>query len=234
MSHDVHALGEHWQLFLSLSVVVVALLLVARALPRAREQESAQERRDRRGKLIEDLLTIAVAGVAAALSAHALTSFARDTLSLSGPWLLLPFGALDAAAVVCALRARRRVNTGQNAGVNGPLVWVFAGISAVFSAGDSASGARHVSVWGAVGHGIWALVAATLWEIGLVEQRRSRQERPDRQIGWIRWLHPVERIRVLGELAANTEISADQATERVRQQRQREWSACAIQNLPRA
>jgi hypothetical protein len=212
------SLRQHWQVVVGVVVVLLAAALVVRGVGRRRGEETPEQRRERRGKLAEDLLTIAVASVAAALSAHALTGFAQSTLGLHGAWRLLPFGALDSAAVVCALRARRRANAGQSAGVNGPLVWVLAGVSAVFSAGSSAAG-RQLTVWGAVGHGIWALVAAALWEIGLVEQRRSRQARPDRRVGWIRWLHPVERLQVLAELAANTEISADEATMRVRQQR---------------
>jgi hypothetical protein len=213
------ALRQHWQLALGVVVVAAAAALVARAYLRDSGDEEPERLRERRGKLTEDLLTLAVAAIAAGLSAHALTAFAQKTLGLHGAWRLMPFGALDAAAVVCAIRARRRANRGDGPGVNGPLVWVFAGISAVFSAGDSGAAHQPVTVWGALGHGIWALVAATLWEIGLIEQRRSHQERPDRRVGWIRWLHPVERLQVLGELAADTSISADDATVRVRQRR---------------
>ena len=211
--------AENWQLILGLAVVLVAVVLIARAALRRREDETVEEQRNRRGRLTEDLLTVTVATIAAVLSAHALMGYAQTTLQLTGVWRLLPFGALDAAAVVCAVRARRRARAHVSAGVNGALVWVFACVSSVFSAGGAAGPHHPLTVWGAVGHGVWALVAATLWHIGLAEERRDASPHLDRRVDWIRWLHPVERVQVLAELAADTSISADVATVRVRQQR---------------
>ena len=211
--HLTSSLTGSWPLLLGAAVVATACVLLWRAVRRHAADESPQERRSRRGRMTEDVLTIAVACIAAALSANALVTYAEHVLGLTHWWRLLPFGGLDTAAVVCAIRARRRANAGQAAGINSVLVWVLAGISAAFSA-SAASG-----LWGAIGHGIWALVAATLWELGLLEQRRQRQERPDRSLGLIRWLHPWERVQVLAELAADTEITADEATARVRERR---------------
>ncbi|MGC0419808.1 hypothetical protein [Embleya sp. AB8] len=186
------------------------------ALPEAARQALESDRaatRDRRGRRVEDLLTAAVAAAAAGLSAAQLGKFGRDVMGLSGPWAYLPFVALDFAAVVCALRARRRAARGAAAGLSGALVWVLALLSASMSASEG------TNVGEAFALGIWAPIAAVLWELGLAEERHARTARADRRVGWIRWLHPVERVLVLAELASDEHLGAAEATERVRERR---------------
>jgi hypothetical protein len=206
---------QNWQILLGCIVVIAATMLTLRARTRASQLEEAERTRlrERRGKAIEDLLTAVVATIAASMSATQLVHYAQDVVGLHGPWRLLPFGGLDVAAIVCALRARRRARRGESAGISGALVWILAVLSAAFSAGEAAN------PWAALGRGIWALIAATLWEIGLAEERHLGAPRPDRRLGWVRWLHPAERIQVLAELATDEQISADEATRRVRQRR---------------
>jgi len=205
----------HWQLLAGALVLLGATVLVLRARHRAKglDENAREQARERRGRRTEDILTGAVALAAAWMSATQLMRYAEQEMGLHGALRLLPFAGLDVAAVVCALRARRRAARGQSGGISGALVWVLAGISALFSAGEAAT------VWGAVGRGVWAPIAAVLWEIGLAEARHARLARADRRMGWIRWLHPAERMLVLAELASDEDISATEATRRVRERR---------------
>ncbi|MEU0939941.1 hypothetical protein [Embleya sp. NPDC005971] len=221
--------SRHWPYLAGALVVLASAVLVERARRRAvaerarvaalpEEARKALENdrtatRDRRGRRVEDLLTAAVAAAAAGLSAAQLGKFGRDVMGLHGPWAYLPFVALDFAAVVCALRARRRAARGAAAGLSGALVWVLALLSASMSASEGAN------VGEAFALGIWAPIAAVLWELGLAEERHARTERADRRVGWIRWLHPIERVLVLAELAADEYLGAADATERVRERR---------------
>ncbi|MYS87492.1 hypothetical protein [Embleya scabrispora] len=221
--------SRHWPYLAGALVVLASAVLVERARRRAvaerarvaalpEEARKALESdrastRDRRGRRVEDLLTAAVSAAAAGLSAAQLGKFGRDVMGLHGPWAYLPFVALDFAAVVCALRARRRAARGAAAGLSGALVWVLALLSASMSASEGANLGEAFAL------GIWAPIAAVLWELGLAEERHARTERADRRVGWIRWLHPIERILVLAELAGDEHMGAAEATERVRQRR---------------
>ncbi|MFF7247111.1 hypothetical protein ACFZBU_24780 [Embleya sp. NPDC008237] len=221
--------SRHWPYLAGALVVLASAVLIERARRRAvaerarvaalpEEARKALESdrtatRDRRGRRVEDLLTAAVAAAAAGLSAAQLGKFGRDVMGLHGPWAYLPFVALDFAAVVCALRARRRAARGAAAGLSGALVWVLALLSASMSASEGANLGEAFAL------GIWAPIAAVLWELGLAEERHARTERADRRVGWIRWLHPIERVLVLAELASDEHLGAAEATERVRERR---------------
>ncbi|MFI6977404.1 hypothetical protein ACIBSV_02320 [Embleya sp. NPDC050154] len=221
--------SRHWPYLAGALVVLASIVLIERARRRAiaerarvaalpEEARKALESdrsatRDRRGRRVEDLLTAAVAAAAAGLSAAQLGKFGRDVMGLHGPWAYLPFVALDFAAVVCALRARRRASRGAAAGLSGALVWVLALLSASMSASEGDNLGEAFAL------GIWAPIAAVLWELGLAEERHARTERADRRIGLIRWLHPIERVLVLAELAGDEHLGAADATERVRERR---------------
>ncbi|MFI1581708.1 hypothetical protein [Embleya sp. NPDC020630] len=221
--------SRDWPYLAGALVVLASAVLIERARRRAvaerarvaalpEEARKALESdraatRDRRGRRVEDLLTAGVAAAAAGLSAAQLGKFGRDVMGLTGPWAYLPFVALDFAAVVCALRARRRASRGAAAGLSGALVWVLALLSASMSASEGAGIGEMFAL------GIWAPIAAVLWELGLAEERHARTARADRRVGWIRWLHPIERVLVLAELASDEHLGAADATERVRERR---------------
>ncbi|MGW9509708.1 hypothetical protein ACWGVU_23180, partial [Embleya sp. NPDC055610] len=221
--------SRDWPYLAGALVVLASAVLIERARRRAvaerarvaalpEEARKALESdraatRDRRGRRVEDLLTAGVAAAAAGLSAAQLGKFGRDVMGLTGPWAYLPFVALDFAAVVCALRARRRASRGAAAGLSGALVWVLALLSASMSASEGAGLGEMFAL------GIWAPIAAVLWELGLAEERHARTARADRRVGWIRWLHPIERVLVLAELASDEHLGAADATERVRERR---------------
>lgn len=192
-------------------VVLAAAILVARALRRARAVRGGMtvEQRDRQHRRIEDALTLAVAAVASGLSMTGLWFYAQDVLHLTGPWRVLPYFGLDAAVIVCAIRARRRARSNEASGWNGRLVWIFALISAVF--GFSEGG----SLWGGFGRAVWPLIAATLFELGLIEQRHAAQRNTERRLN-LGWAHPIERLRAYAVLSGDSTLTADEATHQVR------------------
>ncbi|MGQ4405926.1 DUF2637 domain-containing protein [Streptomyces hayashii] len=168
---------------------------------------------DRRGRRIEDVLTVVIAAAAAALSATGLRRVGHHQMGLDAPFDLLPFVALDVAAMVCGRRARRRARDGDGPGLSGALFWILAGISSVFSASEAAS------LLGGAVRAVWPVLAAVLWEIGSLEERRAARNkggRPDRRIALVRLLHPVEAFRVALLLAARQDLAQEEATAEVR------------------
>jgi hypothetical protein len=198
-------------LITGLIVVLAASILITRALRRAKAARAGLtvEQRDARARRIEDGLTIAVAAVASGLSLTGLWHYAADVLHLNGAARVLPYFGLDAAVIVCAIRARRRARNNEASGWNGRLVWIFALISAAF--GFSEGG----SLWGGIGRAVWPLIAATLFELGLIEQRHAAQRDIRRRLS-LGWAHPIERLRVYATLSADSTLTADDATHQVR------------------
>lgn len=198
-------------LIAGLVVVLAASILIIRALLRAKAMRAGltSEQRDLRARRIEDGLTIAVAMVASGLSLTGLWYYAQDVLHLTGAWRVLPYFGLDAAVIVCAIRARRRARNNEAAGWNGRLVWIFALISAAF--GFSEGG----SLWGGLGRAVWPLIAATLFELGLIEQRQAAQRTEKRRLN-LGWAHPIERIRIYSMLSSDSTLTVDDAARQVR------------------
>ncbi|MGV2917362.1 DUF2637 domain-containing protein [Streptomyces alfalfae] len=174
------------------------------------------EAADRRGRRFEDLLTVVIAAAAAALSATGLRRVGHHQMGLETPFDLLPFVALDVAAMVCGRRARRRARDGDGPGLSGALFWILAGISSVFSASEANS------LLGGAVRAVWPVLAAVLWEIGSLEERRAARNkggRPDRRIALVRLLHPVEVLRVALLLAARQDLAQEEATAEIRTSR---------------
>lgn len=166
-----------------------------------------------RGRRIEDRLTMVIAAAAAALSATGLRRVGRHQMGLNDPFDLLPFIALDIAAMVCGRRARRRAREGEGPGLSGVLFWVLAGTSSLFSAAEAAS------PLGALVRAVWPVLAAVLWELGSLEERRAartHRARPDRRLALIRLFHPVEAVRVALLLAARQDLTQEEATTEIR------------------
>ncbi|OEV10226.1 DUF2637 domain-containing protein [Streptomyces nanshensis] len=219
---------DNWYLVLGTLVLIIGSLLIVRALRRANKRRALlaaraayDEHADRVGKRAEDILTLAVASAAAYLSSTGLRKFGRDMMQLQSPADWLPFFALDIAAFVCGKRARRRARRGDGPGLSGALMWALIGVSAVFS------GSEGDTVWQQLSRVPWPLIAGILFELGSLEERRTKREDQKRSAGeWIerkldavRMLHPVEWVRVRMALAADESISTAQATRLVRIER---------------
>ncbi|GLX06674.1 hypothetical protein Misp03_36010 [Microbispora sp. NBRC 16548] len=156
------------------------------------------------------LLSYFVATVAG-LSAQGLTGFGRDNMRLTGPWPYLLFFALDGAAGLCAFLVTRRA--ARNDVATGPriAVWLIIGASSAFNAAHAPD-----RPGAAASYALLPIIGAMLFEFTLAEVRRSSRARVDRRLGWTRWLHPVERIRVEMMLATDETMTAAHATRRVR------------------
>ncbi|MGY3677250.1 DUF2637 domain-containing protein [Streptomyces sp. TE33382] len=184
-----------------------------RAVHAALDDKQRSAAADLNGRRLEDRLTMVIAAAAAALSATGLRRVGRHQMGLSDPFDLLPFVALDVAAMVCGRRARRRARAGEGPGLSGVLFWVLAGTSSLFSAAEAAS------LLGAAVRAVWPVLAAVLWELGSLEERRaarSSRARPDRRLALVRLFHPVEAVRVALLLAARQDLAQEEATAEVR------------------
>jgi hypothetical protein len=178
--------------------------------------------RDKRGPRARDVIA-AVAqygllggftAVAAGISAQGLTGFARDSMGLRGLWPYLLFFALDGAAGVCAVLLMRRAARAEPALAPRLAVW---GLVAASSAFNGTHAPHHPAAREAFA--LMPVIAATLFEFSLRETVRQTQRAEggaDRRLTGLRWLHPVERIRVQMQLAADPQMSAEAATRRVR------------------
>ncbi|WP_327740619.1 DUF2637 domain-containing protein (plasmid) [Streptomyces nojiriensis] len=205
-----------WQFVLGTLVLTLGPAIALRrrriALAALTDDERAAAA-DRRGRRVEDILTVVIAAAAAALSATGLRRVGHHQMGLDTPFDLLPFVALDVAAMVCGRRARRRARDGEGPGLSGALFWILAGISAVFSASEA------TSLLGGAVRAVWPVLAAVLWEIGSLEERRAARNkggRPDRRIALVRLLHPIEAFRVALLLAARQDLAQEEATVEVR------------------
>ncbi len=227
--------GYEWPVGIGLAVAVLAPALLMRAVRRSDKARAAAtqpmtdqeraERRDRRGRSIEDGLTLVVAAAAAYLSSTGLRKFGRDIMRLNEPLDWLPFVGLDLAALVCGLRARRRARQGEGPGLSGALFWILIAISAIFSASEADT------FMGSVARAAWPLISGVLFELGSLEERLAAKEKLKRELGlWlerkiaaVRMLHPVEWVRVKMALAADEAISQSEATRQVRIERAGFW-----------
>jgi hypothetical protein len=157
------------------------------------------------------LLLGGFAAVAAGISAQGLTGFARQNMGLRGPWPYLLFLALDGAAGVCAVLLTRRAARAESVLTPRLAVWglVVASASFNWTHAPHRPGAPEA-------FGLMPVIGAILFEFTLRELRVRSAGRADRQLTALRWVHPVERIRVQLRLAADGRISAEAATRRVR------------------
>jgi hypothetical protein len=155
-------------------------------------------------------LLFGFAAVAAAISAHGLTGFARTSMGLRGPWPYLLWGALDGAAGLCAVLLMRRAARGEPALAPRLAVW---GLVAASSAFNWTHAPDHPAAREAFA--LMPLIAAVLFEFSLRETRHAARP-AGRRPASLQWLHPVERIRVQLQLAADDTMPAGAATRRVR------------------
>lgn len=223
MTEQVRTYAEHagqllssWQAALGAAVALLGPALLIhrhRSITARLDPHQRAAATERRGRRIEDHLTLLVAAAAATLSATGLRRVGHHQMGLTAPLDLLPFVALDIAAMVCGRRARRRAREGTGPGVSGALFWTLAAISALFSAAEAAT------PLGAAIRAVWPVLAAVLWEIGSLEERRAARRadgRPERTLTVLRLLHPIETLRVTMHLAARPHLSEADATRDVR------------------
>ena len=151
------------------------------------------------------------ASTAAGISAQGLVGFARSNMALRGPWPYLLFFALDGAAGVCAVLLVRRAARAEPGVAPRLAVWGLVAASSFFNWTHAPRRPAAPEAFG-----LMPVIAALLFEFCLREMRQRTANRADRTLGALRWLRPAERFRVQLRMAADQQVSAEEATSRVR------------------
>ncbi|MFI7126033.1 DUF2637 domain-containing protein [Nonomuraea sp. NPDC050153] len=207
-----------WVLWIVGGVIAIAavFLLVrgVKALARLAVASATDERKGAAKKVATSaalyVLLYFFWAVAAGISMRGLIGFAQDTMKLDGPWPYLLFFALDGAAAFCMVLVTKRAARAASTLVPRLAVWGLVALSAWFNASHAPDTTVAVVAWACI-----PVIAGVLFELAQAETR-NQAANPERRLSAIQWLHPVERIRVLLELAADTTVTADEATMRVR------------------
>jgi hypothetical protein len=144
------------------------------------------------GTPVEDLLTVVVAALVTIVSMNGMWRFFGNVLQFGPALRVIVFWVLEGATITFALRARRtmrdriakaiaaeegsasRLGAGST-GIDGMLMWVSTGVSAVLASMDAGS------IPAAIARLVMPLMAALLWERGL---RLERQRTAGRTINW--------------------------------------------------
>jgi len=151
------------------------------------------------------------ASTAAGISAQGLVGFARSNMALRGPWPYLLFFALDGAAGVCAVLLVRRAARAEPGLAPRLAVWGLVASSSFFNWTHAPRRPAAPEAFG-----LMPVIAALLFEFCLQEMRQRTANRADRTLGALRWLRPAERFRVQLCMAADQQVTAEEATSRVR------------------
>ena len=151
------------------------------------------------------------ASTAAGISAQGLVGFARSNMALRGPWPYLLFFALDGAAGVCAVLLVRRAARAEPGLAPRLAVWGLVAASSFFNWTHAPRRPAAPEAFG-----LMPVIAALLFEFCLREMRQRTANRADRALGALRWLRPAERFRVQLCMAGDQQVSAEEATSRVR------------------
>ncbi len=151
------------------------------------------------------------ASTAAGISAQGLVGFARSNMALRGPWPYLLFFALDGAAGVCAVLLVRRAARAEPGLAPRLAVWGLVATSSFFNWTHAPRRPAAPEAFG-----LMPVIAALLFEFCLREMRLRTANRADRTLGALRWLRPAERFRIQLCMAADQQVSAEEATSRVR------------------
>jgi Protein of unknown function (DUF2637) len=157
------------------------------------------------------VLLAGFASTAAGISAQGLVGFARSNMGLHGPWPYLLFFALDGAAGVCAVLLVRRAARAEPGLAPRLAVWGLVASSSFFNWTHAPRRPAAPEAFG-----LMPVIAALLFEFCLREMRLRTANRADRTLGALRWLRPAERFRVQLCMAADQQVSAEEATSRVR------------------
>jgi hypothetical protein len=150
------------------------------------------------------------ASTAAGISAQGLVGFARSNMALRGPWPYLLFFALDGAAGVCAVLLVRRAARAEPGLAPRLAVWGLVASSSFFNWTHAPRRPAAPEAFG-----LMPVIAALLFEFCLREMRQRTANRADRTLGALRWLRPAERFRVQLCMAADQQVTAEEATSRV-------------------
>ena len=201
--------SAQWCLVAASGVVVIVIAVALFRLVLDADADWRARLRDACAALVQHVLLFGFAAVAAAISAHGLIGFARQ----HGVARCLAVPAVGGAGrrrrVVCgaadAAGSSRRVGARAAAGGVGTGSRVE---RVQLDSRPHHPGAREAFA-------LMPLIAAILFEFSLRETRHTA-ERSERRLTGLQWLHPIERVRVQFELAADQTLSTPAAIRRVR------------------
>lgn len=125
-----------------------------------------------------DVATYSAALMASAVSSQGMWVFFGTYMSMAVPLRCLVFAFVDVGILALALRGRDNMREFGAAGVDGLLMWLLTGGSAVL-ASTAATSAPEI-----LARLVIPLGAALLWERALVSERRRRPEHEERDPWW--------------------------------------------------
>jgi hypothetical protein len=174
----------------------------------------------RGGQNWETVLLLAFFAAAAAQSAGGLLGFARHNMHLVLPMAVVFWLALDGAAGMLLSMVRRRARAGRSIWHVRLVVWAIIAASSSFNWIH----APH-SPGAALAFASMPVIAGVLAELAVADIKQEEAEKArrlaggrkvSRRIELVRWLHPLELIRVTSVMAADAGLSAEDATREVR------------------
>lgn len=235
-----------WAVAAAAALLVVWLLLrrtvrALAALPEAvrRAATGSADQRDQIAAWVRArFMTLAFGAVVAiviGLSAQTMVGWLRE-IGMSKFWATLGFVAFDGVATMLALTLWQRSRRGESTGMIRPALWTLVLIAAWLCSHKAPEGENHFAA--SVVYALFPIVAALALEYLLQESRRDRAwlkeqagEKAKRRLALIRWLHPVERLLVQLEMATDEDMSAEEATARVRQRAETRRQERAIRGV---
>lgn len=188
---DQNPLNALWALAIGLAALaIVAALIVLtvrgvrslfrQALALASARRAAEEegkdaaQKAKRVKVKIDPVTLMVALIAFAVSGQGMWKFFGEKMGLADSPLRLGFIVLEALALACALRIRKKTEIGEAAGVDWWIMWGIAVLSGLMSATDASNGPE------AVLRLLMPVIAGVAWELALSGARNLIRERLER------------------------------------------------------
>ncbi|TMZ69135.1 DUF2637 domain-containing protein, partial [Klebsiella pneumoniae] len=156
------------------------------------------------------------------------------SIGMTLAWARLGFVAFDGMATMLALTLWQRARRGESTGMIRPALWGLVGAAAYFNSHHAPDG----NIAASLAYALFPVIAALGLEFLLQEQRRDREwlkekagEKARRRLALVRWLHPVERVRVMLEMATDEDMGAEEATARVRERTRARRQARAVRRV---
>lgn len=234
-----------WPLTLltGVAALVAVAWLVARATRRglaavrAAAASGAAEQREQVAAFIRaqamTALFAAIVLIVVGLSAQTMVGWLRS-IGMATHWAVLGFAAFDGMAAMLALTLWQRTRRREATGMIRPTLWVLVGSAAWLNSHHAPEG----NVAAGFAYAAFPVIAAVGLEFLLQEQRRDRDwlreqagEKAKRRLALVRWLHPVERVQVMLEMARDEDMGADEATRIVRERAAEQRRSRAVRRV---
>lgn len=200
------------------------------------DQDRLRRIKELRQQITMDRLIAIQFVIAMSFSAYGMATVARVHADVPVPanWLL--FAVFEGFALVIMTLINQRAEQGIPAMGLRAGYWAVIGLAAALNA-------THSDTWaGRVVYASITLLAGCSYELRMSAKRANRERElreaagtwTNRRLALVRWLHPVERVRVALELARDETLSAEEATRIVREQAERARRERLLRKVTRA